>query len=157
MLKISSKLSIFLSLALCIAFLALCIAGLFLMPSLVDTLIKIPESTGFRGEITQGARALVMVLAYLALVGGIAADALLIAILLRVKNGKVFTEATISLIRAVSWCCFFIFAFFGVIGFYFVLSYIVAFGVLLLGLFLRVIKNVIEQATEIKCENDLTV
>ncbi|MBR5773463.1 MAG: DUF2975 domain-containing protein [Clostridia bacterium] len=157
MLKISSKLSIFLSLALCIGFLALCIIGLFLMPSLVEMLLKIPEDIGFRGVITQGARAFVMVLAYFALVGGIAADSLLIALLLRVRDGKVFTPASVALIRAVSWCCFFICLIFGILGFYFTLSYIVAFGVLLLGLCVRVCKNVIEEATEIKYENDLTV
>lgn len=157
MFKISSKISIILSLGLCIGFLALCIAGLFMMPSLVEMLIKIPDTIGFRNEILQGAKVFVLVLAYLALVGGMAADSLLIALLLRVRNGNVFTDKSVSIIRAVSWCCFFICVVFGVLGIYFQLSYIVAFGVLLLGLCLRVIKNVLEEATAIKCENDLTV
>ena len=157
MFKISSKVSIILSLGLCVGFLLVCIAGLFLMPSLVEMLIKIPDNIGFRDEITQGAKVFVLVLAYLALVGGMMADVLLIAILQRVRKGNVFTDMTVALIRAVSWCCFFICVVFGIIGIYFQLSYIVAFGVLLLGLFVRVIKNVIEEATAIKCENDLTV
>lgn len=157
MFKISSKLSIILSIGLCVAFLVLCVAGLFLMPMLVDTLIKIPDNIGFRNEITPNAETFVLVLAYLALVGGMVADVLLIAILHRVRGGKVFTPASVSILRAVSWCCFFICVVFGLIGIYFQLSYIVAFGVLLLGLCLRVIKNVLEEATAIKCENDLTV
>ena len=127
------------------------------MPSLVEMLIKIPDNIGFRGEITQGAKVFIHVLAYLALVGGMVADILLISILQRVRKGKIFTDISVALIRAVSWCCFFICVVFGVLGIYFQLSYIVAFGVLLLGLFVRVIKNVIEEATAIKCENDLTV
>ncbi len=157
MFKISSKWSIILSIGLCVGFLLACIVGLFMMPSLVEMLIKIPDTIGFRNEITEGAKVFVLVLAYLALVGGIVADSLLIAMLQRVRNGKVFTPISVSLIRAVSWCCFFICLVFGILGIYFQLSYIVAFGVLLLGLCLRVIKNVLEEATEIKYENDLTV
>jgi len=157
MFKISSRLSIILSLALCIGFLLGCIVGLFLMPSLVEMLIRIPDNIGFRGEITQGGRVFVLVLAYLALVGGIVADVLLIALLQRVRKGDIFTDISVSIIRAVSWCCFFICVVFGLIGIYFQLSYIVAFVVLLLGLCVRVVKNVIEEATAIKCENDLTV
>jgi hypothetical protein len=37
------------------------------------------------------------------------------------------------------------------------MSYAIAFAALLLGLCLRVVKNVIEEATEIKRENDFTV
>lgn len=157
MFKISSRLSILLSIALCVGFLLVCIVGLFMMPSLVEMLIKIPDNIGFRNEITQGVKTFVLVLAYLALVGGMVADVLLIAVLQRVRNGQVFTNKSVSLIRAVSWCCFVICIVFGLIGIYFQLSYIVAFGVLLLGLCLRVIKNVLEEATAIKCENDLTV
>ena len=157
MLKISSKWSILISMALCVVLLLACIVGLFLMPSLVEMLIKIPDNIGFRNEITESGRVLVMVLAYLVLVGGIAADSFLMALLVRVRNGKVFTAASVSLIRAVSWCCFFVCLVFAVLGIYFQLSFIVAFGLLILGLFLRVMKNVIEEATEIKSENDLTV
>ena len=157
MFKVSSKVSITLSIVLCVGFFLACIAGLFLMPVLVDMLIKIPDNIGFRNEITKGAEVFVLVLAYLALVGGMIADALLIVVLQRVKNGKVFTPISVSIIRAVSWCCFFICVVFGLIGIYFQLSFIVAFGVLLLALCLRVIKNVLEEATSIKYENDLTV
>lgn len=157
MLKISSKWSIILSIALCIGFFLVCIVGLFIMPSLVEMLIKIPDTIGSRGEITEGGKVFVLVLSYLAVVSGMVADALLIALLQRVRNGKVFTNTSVLLIRAVSWCCFFVCVIFGLIGIYFQLSYIVAFGVLLLGLCLRVIKNVLEEATAIKCENDLTV
>ncbi len=157
MLKISSKWSIILSIGLCAGFMAACVVGLFLMPSLVEMLIRIPDNIGFRGEITQGSKVFIHILAYLALVGGMVADGLLVALLMRVRNGKVFTFQSVAIIRAVSWCCFFVCLVFGIIGIYFKLSFIVAFGVLLLGLCLRVMKNVLEEATEIKTENDLTV
>ena len=38
-----------------------------------------------------------------------------------------------------------------------IIGFVLAFVAILLGLCLRVVKNVIEEATEIKAENDLTV
>ena len=46
---------------------------------------------------------------------------------------------------------------FVVLGYYFKLAVVVAVAAIFLGLCLRVVKNVIEKATEIKAENDLTV
>lgn len=68
-----------------------------------------------------------------------------------------FTPASVALIRGVSWCCFLLCLVFGVLGKYFLLAYVVALAAVFLGLCLRVVKNVIEEATEIKMENDLTV
>ena len=56
-----------------------------------------------------------------------------------------------------SWCCFLLCLLFGILGIFFLLSFAVAFIAVFLGLCLRVVKNVIEEATQIKDENDLTV
>ena len=157
MLKIPRKLSISLSIALSVIFFACCIAGAIVMPSLVEILTNIPDTTGVRGSITSEGRLLIMVLAYVILFAALLGDVLLFALLLRVYKGNVFTSVSVALIRSVSWCCFLMCAAFFGLGIYFELSFIVAFSAIFLGLCLRVVKNVIEEATEIKSENDFTI
>lgn len=157
MLKIPSKVSIILSIAIAVIFFCLCIAGFFVLSPLTDMLIDAKDSIGFRADITEGDRIFVHTLAYALLTDILAADILLFFLLLRVLKGKVFTAVSVALIRAVSWCCMLLCAIFCGLGIYFQIAFIVAFAALFLGICLRVVKNVIEQATEIKAENDLTV
>lgn len=157
MLKTSKNLSISLSLGLAVFFLLCCIAGLFVLPALTQMLIDLPDNIGTRNEITQPERALVLALAYAILADFIFADCLLLRLLTRVKKGLVFTAATVSLIRGISWCCILLCLLFGILGIYFQLSIIVAVMCVFLGVCLRVCKNAFEEATFIKNENDLTV
>lgn len=157
MFKISNKTSINISLAVAGVFMAACVVAAFIMPPLVEMLINLPDNIGNRGDITPFGRGLVLVMAYLMLAILILADALMIMLLVRVRKGLVFTQRSIALIRGISWCCFMICAVFAVLGIYFQLSFILAFFAIFLGISLRVVKNVIEEATEIKSENDLTV
>ncbi len=157
MLKVSNKFSINLSIAVSVLFFVACAAGAFVMPVLVPMLIDTPDNIGNRGDITQIGRVLVMTASYLILAIFVLADVLMFRLLQRVKNGLVFTEKSVSLIRGVSWCCFAVCFLFAFLGIYFQLSFIVTFLGVFLGVCLRVIKNVIAEATEIKNENDLTV
>lgn len=157
MLKISTKASLKISIALSVALLAAVAVGMVLMPSLVRMLIDIPDNIGFRSEISPGGRVFILVLAYIVLLTILLADILLLSLLLRVRRGKVFTPESVSLIRGVSWCVIFIGAYFFILGIYFQLAFIVSFVAVFVGLCLRVVKNVIEEAVNIKSENDLTV
>lgn len=78
-------------------------------------------------------------------------------LLFRVRHGLVFTPISVSLIRFVSWGCMLA----SVIGigtlYYSHLSFLIGIVALFLGLCLRVVKNVIEEATVIKAENDFTI
>ena len=173
MLKIPKKLSVNLSMAIAVLLFIVCIAGSVLMPKFIETLLKAREHilanniTVFVNDnvyriiktepITSLGRGVVYVMAYLVMAAIFAIDIMLFSLLKRVKNGLVFTEKSVALIRYISWCCFVICAAFCVLGIYFQLAFIVAFVALVLGTCLRVVKNVIEEATEIKSENDLTV
>lgn len=157
MLKIPSKVSLSLSLALSILFFLGCVAGAVIMPTLCEMLINVNDNIGVRDQITDGGRVFVLILAYAVLAIVMLADGLLFSLLLRVRAGLVFTPQSVSRVRGVSWCCFLLGAVFAALGIYFQLAFIVAFVAVFLGLCLRVVKNVIEQATEIKSENDLTV
>ncbi len=156
MLKIPSKLSIVFSIVISVSFFIGCIAGAFVLPFLVENLIEAKEYIGsdFGFEINSS---LVIALSYVIVAFAMLADVLLFYLLLRVRSNKVFTDKSVALIRGVSWCCFFISIVFCALGLYFYISFIVAFAGIFLGLCLRVVKNVIEEATRIKEENDFTV
>lgn len=157
MLKTSSKVSLIISVSFAVLFFFVCIAGVIFAPTLVDMLIKIPGDIGIRNEITSQGHMFVLVMAYFVIAVCLIADILLFDLLMRVRKGKVFTEKSVALIRLIAWCCIALAFIFGALGIYFSLSFIVAFLGLFLGLCLRVTKNVIEEATNIKNENDLTI
>lgn len=155
--KIPKSVSLNLSMVLSALFLAVCTVGLFVLPMLTGVLIKMHDSVGTYGGISESEKIIILILAYFLLGTFIFADVILFTILHRVKIGKVFTPITVSLIRGVSYCCFIVGLLFAILGIYFILAFPVAFAAILLGLSLRVVKNVMEEATEIKNENELTV
>ncbi len=78
-------------------------------------------------------------------------------ILKNVLKDEVFTHDTVKTLRILSWCCAFV-AFVSFIAFFFYKLFIVfSLGAALMMLILRVLKNVMAKAVEIKEENELTV
>ena len=157
MLKISKNSSVTISLILTVLFMVALTGGAIIMPWLVRSLIELPDTVGGRDGITLAGRGFVLAVSYAILLVCAVADALLFFLLRRVRRGEVFTEKSVSLVRGVSWCGILMGLLFGLLGFYFQLAYAMAFAGVFLGLCVRVVKNVIEEATEIKEENDLTV
>ena len=157
MLKISGKASVNLSLAISGGFFAvLAVVGVFI-PSVAKALLKFPGEITSRVETTATDNILVLIAAYLILLLALLANTLLFTLLLQVKGENVFSEKSIGLIRGISWCSIGVGVVFALLTYYFTLSSVIAFAALFLGLCVRVVKNVIEKATEIKNENDLTV
>lgn len=157
MLKIPNKISITISIAFSIAFFIVCVILAFLMP--VFATFKSRELSEL-AIVHMGAADIyiLLALAYVGLAIVIFTDILLFRLLLRVRAGKVFTAESVSLIRGISWGCYLVGAVFGAVSMYFVMvGLMLAFVAGFLGLCLRVVKNVIEEATEIKAENDMTV
>ena len=155
--KISKELSINISITISILLFIICIAAAIILPTLVNMLIDTPDNIGSRDAITSFGRVFVHMMSYLVLAAVLLADVLMYQLLRRVKNGLVFSDKSISLIRGVSWCCFLLCAAFFGLGIYFQLAFVVSFLAAFLGMCLRVVKNTIEEAAEIKSENDLTV
>lgn len=78
-------------------------------------------------------------------------------ILKNVLRDEVFTRETVKILRVLSWCCAFV-ALVSFITFFFYKLFIVfSLGAALMMLILRVLKNVMAKAVEIKEENELTV
>ena len=86
------------------------------------------------------------------------ADGFLVKLLLLVKNHQVFTDRAVSSLRTISWCCFMEAALcLLTVRVFFPAHLAAAFVAGFLGLVLRVVKNVIEEAVALKAENDFTI
>ena len=70
---------------------------------------------------------------------------------------RVFVQDNVRALRVISWCSFIVSLAFLIFFFYYVLGLMLAILAAFMGLVLRVVKNVFEQAVLIKEENDLTV
>ncbi len=157
MLKISKKRSVTLSLILAAVFMVLLVACAVLLPKIVPPLVTFANNSGAIPSLTAAKPLPILIFGYLIVASMALADVLLVSLLLHVKNDKVFSEGSVARIRGISWCCFAMGVCFAALGIWFQLSLLAAVAAVFLGLCLRVVKNVIEQATAIKEENDFTV
>ena len=148
--KISKNASITLSLICCgIGFLGLIGLAVFLP-------VGLPKGNGgpydgqFIGQM--------LPMSYLMLVPVTVANGFLMKLLLLVKKHLVFTDKAVSCLRTISWCCF-LEAGLCVLSaiLYFRIHLALFFVAGFLGLVLRVVKNVIEEAVALKAENDFTI
>lgn len=144
--KISKNASVTLSLVCCIVgFLGLVFLAWY-FPHLV------PEAADRTASVW------ILVLDYLLLVPVAIANGFLVKLLLLVKKRQVFTDRAVSCLRTISWCCFIEAGLFVLSGaLFFGIDLVLAFVAGFLGLVLRVVKNVIEEAVALKKENDFTI
>lgn len=78
-------------------------------------------------------------------------------LLRNIQQGQVFIRANIAQLRLVSWACFFAAVFLLVGGCLWPVLVLAAGGIGFLGLFVRVIKNMLTEAVLLKEENDFTI
>ena len=127
------------------------------LPDVVESALNMEDNLGNRAEITQAGRTLVLIDAYAMLAVAYLAVGLLFFLLRTVLREEIFTPAAPRLLSAVSLCCFIEGLLFFLLGSLFQLAYAATVALCFIGLCLRVVKNVIEEATRIKQENDFTV
>lgn len=144
----NSKKSVDLSLVACygLALILTIAVAIFLFGDVGTIEQNLVFNLGFLGCATFG---------YLALYG-------LIRLLLNIKKGQVFVRENVTYLRRISWDCFGVAGVAVVGGFLykdlpFTFFLLMAFIAAAIGLVLRVVKNVMEAAVELKTENDLTV
>lgn len=158
--KIPKKASIMISLALDVAFIIFVAFAAVGLPFFFDKTPLLSEIHGYFAEKSLGAIEGGPVFwgwMYVNMAVVEACCITLLLLLLRVRKGLVFTPESVSYIRFVSWGCILLSVSCIAVQYFLHMSYAIAFAALLLGLCLRVVKNVIEEATVIKSENDLTV
>lgn len=97
------------------------------------------------------------VILYICEVFALAAMAALHVLLRNISDDKVFIEQNTKCLRMISWACMLAGAAFFVLGLWRAAMWVVAFCLIMFGLIMRVLKNVFEQAVEIKSENDYTI
>ena len=78
-------------------------------------------------------------------------------ILFNIRKNVVFDRKNVRYARYISWCCFAECAAFFALGFFIPFSFAVSFAAAFIGLIVRVAKNLLNEAVDIKEENDLTV
>ena len=98
-----------------------------------------------------------LTLFYVGLIPAFVADASLYLLLRNVNKEDIFENSNINYLRILSWCCFAECVVFLLLGMYYHTSLLISFAALFMGIILRVVKNVIEAAVEIKSENDYTI
>ncbi|MBR6107038.1 MAG: DUF2975 domain-containing protein [Oscillospiraceae bacterium] len=78
-------------------------------------------------------------------------------LLLHISKKKLFVQENVTCFRLISWCCFGVAALWAVLTFWRRLALFVALIAAFAGLILRVLKNLLEQAVELREENDYTI
>lgn len=155
MFKISKNLSVSITIVICIICL-IAVAGLAVaLPFITNDFLRTEYP-----QIVEEHYVSILVTLYVALIPATAALISLLRLLSLVRRESVFTSEAVALLRMISWCCFAeipVFAVCTVFFLFFAVSLALAFAALFMGLILRVVKNVIEEAVALKNENDFTV
>ena len=149
--------SVTLSIVVCFVFLAILSMGLFLGPWIVRMWFTVYR--GWNSESAAIEKMLILfkscfypcaIFAYITLYS-------LIRLLFNIREHEIFINPNVKYLRRISWCCFAV-AFITIIGgvFYVPFSFI-AIAAAFIGLMLRVVKNVMQSAVELKTENELTI
>lgn len=148
--KINRKASTILSLGLTVLAMAIIVAAMFFIPQIVRWY---NELTGRPAADNPDA----IIHLYIAFSVAFAAAVTLLLLLKNVIKEEMFTKSSVEYIRTISWLCFAEAVVFASLARIYLPSLLVAFVLAFLGLILRVVKNVFEQANTIKAENDFTV
>lgn len=79
------------------------------------------------------------------------------SLLTAIGSGQVFTAGNVAALRIISWCCFAAALVCLCYSWAYLPFFFIAVAAAFVGLILRVVKNVFEQAVELKEENDYTI
>ncbi len=153
----NSKKSVNLSIIVCFVFGIILTAGLFLGPWAVeqwfvlyrgwhkDTFAMQDMLTLFKFCFYPSA-----VFAYITLYS-------LIKLLFNIKKQQIFIDINVKYLRRISWCCFAVALITLIGGVFYIPFLLVAVAAAFVGLMLRIVKNVMQNAVEINDENSLTI
>lgn len=97
------------------------------------------------------------VITYLAVPAGWGAIIILFRILINVDKGEIFTESNSKLLTTLSRLCLYVGILCGVATLKFFVFSLISISAFFIGLIVRVVRNIINQASLIKEENDMTV
>lgn len=149
--------SVTLSIVVCFIFVAILTAGLFLGPWVVKMWFGAYHGWGEDSIAMQEMLKLFKLCFYPCAVFAYVTLYNLLALLFNIKKEVIFVNQNVKYLRCISWCCFAV-AFITLIGGLFYIPFcFVAVAAAFVGLMLRVVKNVMQNAIEIKEESELTI
>ena len=157
MLHRSQKISVIISMALIFLLLLALFFVAYFLPGIVNSLIETNDMIGNRQAMSENQKLFVLVDAYCMIAVAFVAAVLLYFLLFIILKGRVFSKSTARLLSAISWCCFAITLLSALLLGFFQLASFLGIGTAFVGLCLRIVKHVIEEATRIKAENDFTI
>ena len=153
----NSKRSATLSIVVCFAFVLVLTAGLFFGPLAVRTWLCSYRGFEPGGEALSYMIRLFSICFYPSAVFAYITLYSLLRLLFNIKKQEIFIFQNVSYLRRISWCCFAV-ALITLVGGIFYLPFLfVAIAAAFVGLMLRIVKNVMQNAVEIKAENELTI
>ena len=147
--KWTAKKSLTLTRILTVVTLALAGAALFCIPVMTEWYDAVSGHEPIRMMLT--------VCLYLSAFLGIAALLGLLRMLDNIAKQNVFVTENATCLRVIAWCCFLVAAIWIVLAFRRPLALFVAFMAAFAGLIVRVVKNLLDMAIELREENDFTI
>lgn len=81
----------------------------------------------------------------------------LLRLLFNIKKDGIFIPSNTQYLRRISWCCFAVAVITFIGGLFYIPFLFISVAAAFVGLMLRVVKNVMQSAVEIKAENELTI
>ena len=157
--RVSRRVSTMLSYALSIITLPVLVAITVFLPRILRLYVQVVYTPGMAADphLMEKIPVLLWIVIYIGIAIAYLADGAMLGLLNRVRHELVFTDRSVACLRILSWCCIGEAACFFFVGDYFRFSFAVSFAAFFIGAALRVVKNVVEEATAIKAENDFTI
>ena len=154
---LNRKYSAMISLVICFLASALLIVWIFTFPRFFNWFYVIYHGMSDASVRTQAVIRLVVPTFYWCAPFAGVSLYLLIRLLLNIINDKVYITRNVTYLRFISYCCYACFVITLITGIKYFPLFIIAFAMVVVGTLLRVVKNIMQSAVEIKEENDLTV
>ena len=153
----NSKKSTVLSIVVCIVVIAILTAGIFFGPWAMKTWFILFRGWDADSDALQRLLTVFKACFYPCSVFAYIALYSLLRLLFNIRKQMIFDEQNVKYLRVISWCCFAVSLITFVGGFFYLPFFFVAAAAAFVGLMLRIVKNVMQNAVEIKAENELTI
>lgn len=151
------KRSVTLSLGVCIFVAAVLAVGLFIGPWIVKMWFVHYRGLKENGAVMIRMLTLFKVCFYPCAGLGFVTLYSLIRLLLNIKKNEIFITQNVRYLRRISWCCIIVFLITLIAGVFYIPYFFISIAAGFMGLMLRVVKNVMESAVQLREENELTI
>ena len=146
-----------LSIGVCIVFAVILTLGVFIGPWVVEKWFCVYRGWSREGEALRHMLALFKACFYPSAVFAYVTLYSLLRLLFNIRQEQVFIKKNVQYLQWICWCCFAVALITGIGGLQYLPFWFIAVAAAFVGLMLRVVKNVMQNAVEIKAENELTI